>query len=30
MGVESDEEFRDFLRGRWSVMVRLADTLTGD
>jgi RNA polymerase sigma-70 factor (sigma-E family) len=30
MGVESDEEFRDFMRGRWSVMVRLAYTLTGD
>ena len=30
MGVESDEDFRDFMRGRWSVMVRLAYTLTGD
>ena len=30
MGVESDEEFRDFMRGRWSAMVRLAYTLTGD
>ena len=30
MGAESDEEFRDFMRGRWSAMVRLAYTLTGD
>ena len=30
MSVESDEEFRDFMRGRWSAMVRLAYTLTGD
>jgi RNA polymerase sigma-70 factor (sigma-E family) len=30
VGVESDEEFRDFMRGRWSAMVRLAYTLTGD
>ena len=30
MGVESDDEFRDFMRGRWSAMVRLAYTLTGD
>jgi preprotein translocase subunit SecD len=30
MGVESDEEFRDFMRGRWSAMVRLAYTLAGD
>src|SRR5271163_600992 len=30
MSVESDEEFRDFMRGRWSVMVRLAYGLTGD
>ena len=30
MGVESDEDFRDFMRGRWSAMVRLAYTLTGD
>ncbi|MCW2929393.1 MAG: hypothetical protein JWM19_355, partial [Actinomycetia bacterium] len=29
MGIESDEEFRDFMRGRWSAMVRLAYTLTG-
>jgi hypothetical protein len=21
MGVESDDEFRDFMRGRWSAMV---------
>ena len=30
MGVESDEEFREFMQGRWSAMVRLAYTLTGD
>jgi RNA polymerase sigma-70 factor (sigma-E family) len=30
MGVESDDEFRDFMRGRWPAMVRLAYTLTGD
>jgi RNA polymerase sigma-70 factor (sigma-E family) len=30
VSVESDEEFRDFMRGRWSAMVRLAYTLTGD
>ena len=30
MGVESDDEFRDFMRSRWSAMVRLAYTLTGD
>jgi RNA polymerase sigma-70 factor (sigma-E family) len=30
VGIESDEEFRDFMRGRWSAMVRLAYTLTGD
>ena len=30
MTVESDEEFRAFMRGRWSAMVRLAYTLTGD
>jgi len=28
--LESDEEFRDFMRGRWPAMVRLAYTLTGD
>lgn len=30
MAVESDEEFRDFMRARWPAMVRLAYTLTGD
>ncbi len=30
MGVEADDEFRDFMGGRWSAMVRLAYTLTGD
>jgi RNA polymerase sigma-70 factor (sigma-E family) len=30
VSVESDEEFRDFMRGRWSAMVRLAYTLAGD
>jgi RNA polymerase sigma-70 factor (sigma-E family) len=30
VSVESDEEFRDFMRGRWSAMVRLAYTLCGD
>ena len=30
MDIESDEEFRDFMRGRWPAMVRLAYTLTGD
>jgi RNA polymerase sigma-70 factor (sigma-E family) len=30
VGVESDEEFREFMQGRWSAMVRLAYTLTGD
>ena len=30
MSVESDEEFRDFMRGRWSAVVRMAYTLTGD
>jgi RNA polymerase sigma-70 factor (sigma-E family) len=30
VSVESDEEFRVFMRGRWSAMVRLAYTLTGD
>jgi RNA polymerase sigma-70 factor (sigma-E family) len=30
MGAESDDEFRDFMQGRWSAMVRLAYTLTGD
>ena len=27
---ESDDEFRDFMRGRWPAMVRLAYTLSGD
>jgi RNA polymerase sigma-70 factor (sigma-E family) len=27
---DSDEEFRDFMRGRWPAMVRLAYGLTGD
>jgi RNA polymerase sigma-70 factor (sigma-E family) len=30
VSAESDEEFRDFMRARWSAMVRLAYTLTGD
>ena len=30
MDAESDEEFRDFMRGRWSAMVRLAYALAGD
>lgn len=30
MSVEADEEFREFMRGRWSAMVRLAYTLSGD
>jgi RNA polymerase sigma-70 factor (sigma-E family) len=30
VAVESDEEFQAFMRGRWSAMVRLAYTLTGD
>jgi RNA polymerase sigma-70 factor (sigma-E family) len=30
MSSESDEEFRDFMRGRWSAIVRLAYMLTGD
>jgi RNA polymerase sigma-70 factor (sigma-E family) len=28
--MESDQEFQDFMRGRWPGMVRLAYTLTGD
>jgi RNA polymerase sigma-70 factor (sigma-E family) len=28
--VADDEEFRDFMRGRWPVMLRLAYGLTGD
>ena len=30
MSVESDDEFRDFMLGRWPAMVCLAYTLTGD
>ncbi len=30
MSAESDEEFRDFMRGRWPAMLRLAYGLTGD
>lgn len=30
MSAETDDEFQDFMRGRWSAMVRLAYTLTGD
>ena len=30
MSVESDDEFRDFMRGRWAAMVRLAYLLSGD
>ena len=30
MSAESDEEFGDFMRGRWPAMVRLAYGLTGD
>ena len=30
MSAESDEEFREFMRGRWPAMVRLAYGLTGD
>ena len=30
MSARSDEEFRDFMRGRWPAMVRLAYGLTGD
>jgi RNA polymerase sigma-70 factor (sigma-E family) len=30
VGVESDEEFRDFMRSRWSAIVRVAYALTGD
>src|SRR5271154_4324187 len=30
VSAESDEEFRDFMRGRWPTMVRLAYGLTGD
>ena len=30
MDATADEEFRDFMRGRWPAMVRLAYGLTGD
>ena len=30
MGTAADEEFGDFMRGRWPAMVRLAYALTGD
>jgi len=30
VSAESDEEFGDFMRGRWPAMVRLAYGLTGD
>ena len=30
MKAERDEEFREFMHGRWPVMVRLAYALTGD
>jgi RNA polymerase sigma-70 factor (sigma-E family) len=30
VSAQSDEEFRDFMRGRWPAMVRLAYGLTGD
>ncbi len=30
MSAESDNEFREFMRGRWPAMVRLAYGLTGD
>ena len=30
MSAESDQEFREFMRGRWPAMVRLAYGLTGD
>jgi len=30
VGAELDEEFRDFMRGRWAATVRLAYGLTGD
>lgn len=30
MGATADDEFRDFMRGRWPAMVRLAYGLTGD
>src|SRR5437762_14148902 len=30
MSAQLDEEFRDFMHGRWPAMVRLAYALTGD
>jgi len=30
VSAQSDEEFREFMRGRWPAMVRLAYGLTGD
>jgi DNA-directed RNA polymerase specialized sigma24 family protein len=30
VSVESDDEFRDFMRARWPAMVRLAHALSGD
>jgi RNA polymerase sigma-70 factor (sigma-E family) len=30
VSAESDDEFREFMRGRWPAMVRLAYGLTGD
>jgi RNA polymerase sigma-70 factor (sigma-E family) len=30
VSADSDEEFREFMRGRWPAMVRLAYGLTGD
>ena len=30
MSAESDEQFREFMRGRWPAMMRLAYGLTGD
>jgi RNA polymerase sigma-70 factor (sigma-E family) len=30
VSAESDEQFREFMRGRWPAMVRLAYGLTGD
>jgi DNA-directed RNA polymerase specialized sigma24 family protein len=30
MGTPADQEFDDFMRGRWPAMVRLGYALTGD
>jgi DNA-directed RNA polymerase specialized sigma24 family protein len=30
LSVESEKEFREFMRGRWPAMLRLAYLLTGD